>query len=209
MSVPTMLVIPKNMLFNLGLKSAENIFYQLPPDELINQAVGKGEGVLNNTGALVIDTGEFTGRSPKDRFIVKDTLTASTVNWNEFNLPIEEKYFDQLYQKMTDYLNDKKLWIRDCYACAHPDYRLNIRVINENPCCSLFAYNMFLRPEEKELGTIKIDWHLIQVPHFFADPATDGTRQKNFVIINFTKRIILIGGTQYTGEMKKAIFSIL
>jgi phosphoenolpyruvate carboxykinase (ATP) len=209
MSVPTMLVIPKNLLLNIGLKSAENIFYQLSPEELINQAVEKGEGVVSDTGALVIDTGEFTGRSPKDRFIVKDTLTASTINWNEFNLPIEEKYFDRLYQKMMDYLTDKKLWVRDCYACAHPDYRLKIRVVNENPCCSLFAYNMFLRPEEKELSNIKIDWHLIQVPHFFADPATDGIRQKNFVIINFTKKIILIGGTQYTGEMKKAIFSIL
>jgi phosphoenolpyruvate carboxykinase (ATP) len=209
MSVPAMFDIPKSMLFNLGLHSAENIFYQLSPRELIAQAVEKGEGILNDTGALVIDTGEFTGRSPKDRFIVKDALTASSVDWNAFNLPIEGKYFDQLYQKMMDYLADKQLWVRDCYACAHPGYRLNIRVINENPCCSLFAYNMFLRPEEKELDNIKIDWHLIQVPHFFADPATDGVLQKNFVIINFTKKIILIGGTQYTGEMKKAIFSIL
>src|SRR5450432_1555105 len=189
MSVPTMLVFPRNMLFNLGLKSAENIFYQLSPEELVNQSVEKGEGVLSDTGALVIDTGEFTGRSPKDKLIVKDALSASTINWNEFNLPIEEKYFNQLYQKMMEYLNDKKLWVRDCYACAHPGYRLNIRVINENPCCSLFVYNMFLRPEEKELSQLQIDWHLIQVPHFFADPAINGTRQKNFVLINFTKRI--------------------
>ena len=209
MSVPTMLAFPNSLLFNLGLKSAENIFYQLSPEELISQAVEKGEGVLSDTGALVIDTGEFTGRSPKDKFIVKDKLTASAIDWNEFNQPIEEKYFDLLYNKMMDYLNDKKLWIRDCYACAHPDYRLNIRVINENPCCNLFAYNMFLRPEEKELNEIEIDWHLIQVPHFFADPKTDGVPHKIFVIINFTKKIILIGGTQYTGEMKKGIFSIL
>jgi phosphoenolpyruvate carboxykinase (ATP) len=209
MSVPTMLAIPKDLLFNSGLISAENIFYQLSPHDLIAQAVEKGEGVLSDTDALVIDTGEFTGRSPKDRFIVKDALTASSVDWNDFNIPIEERYFDKLYRKMMDDLGDKKLWIRDCYACAHPDYRLNIRVVNENPCTNLFAYNMFLRPEESELAEIKIDWHLIQVPHFFAEPATDGTRQKNFVIINFTKKIILIGGTQYTGEIKKGIFSIL
>lgn len=201
--------IPKKLLFNLGLRSADNIFYQLNPEVLIRQAVEKGEGVLSDTGALVIDTGEFTGRSPKDRFIVKDSLTETSIDWNDFNLPIEEKYFDLLYKKMMDYLDDKKLWIRDCYACANNKYRLNIRVINENPCCNLFVYNMFLRPEEKELKEINIDWHLLQVPHFFANPATDGTRQKNFVIINFTKKIILIGGTQYTGEMKKAIFSIL
>src|SRR5674476_1529010 len=97
MSVPSRFAIPKNMLLNIGLKSAENIFYQLSPDELIKQSVEKGEGVLSDTGALVIDTGEFTGRSPKDKFIVKDKSTASTINWNEFNLPIEEKYFDRLY----------------------------------------------------------------------------------------------------------------
>jgi phosphoenolpyruvate carboxykinase (ATP) len=209
MSVPTMLAIPKDVLFNLGLKSAENIFYQLPPEDLISQAVAKGEGVLSDTGALVIDTSEFTGRSPKDRFIVKDQLTVDSINWNEFNIPIDEKYFDLLYLKIMNFLSDKKLWIRDCYACAARDYRLNIRVINTNPCCNLFVYNMFLRPEEKELEEIEIDWHLIQVPHFYADPATDGTPHKNFIIVNFTKKIILIGGTQYTGEMKKAIFSIL
>ncbi|HWH62266.1 MAG TPA: phosphoenolpyruvate carboxykinase (ATP), partial [Ginsengibacter sp.] len=209
MSVPTMLAIPKAILFNLGLKSAENIFYQLSPEELISQSVAKGEGVLSDTGALVIDTGEFTGRSPKDRFIVKDAITIDTINWNEFNIPIDEKYFDLLYKKMMDFLSNKKLWIRDCYACASPEYRLNIRVINENPCCNLFVYNMFLRPKEKELNEIEIDWHLIQVPHFYADPKTDGVPHKNFVTINFTKKIILIGGTQYTGEMKKAIFSIL
>ena len=209
MSVPTMLAIPKSLIFNLGLKSAENIFYQLSPEELINQAVSKGEGVLSDTGALVIDTGAFTGRSPKDRFIVKDKLTADTIDWNDFNIPIEEEYFEKLYKKMMDYLSDKKLWIRDCYACANQDYRLNIRVINTNPCCNLFVYNMFLRPGEKELQEIEIDWHLIQVPHFYACPETDGVPHENFVIINFTRKIILIGGTQYTGEMKKSVFSIL
>ena len=110
MSIPTMLAISRKILFNLGLKSAENIFYQLSPEDLINQSVEKGEGVLNNTGALVIDTGEFTGRSPENKFIVKDVITASTIDWNKFNLPIEEKYFDRLYNKMMDYLNDKKLF---------------------------------------------------------------------------------------------------
>jgi phosphoenolpyruvate carboxykinase (ATP) len=209
MSVPTMLDFPKKLLFNLGLKNAENVFYQLPPEELIKQAVEKGEGVLSDTGALVIDTGEFTGRSPKDRFIVRDDLTTNTIDWNDFNIPFEKHFFDRLYEKVVDFLKDKKLWIRDCYTCANPDYRLSIRVINENPCCNLFVYNMFLRPAEKDLEGIDIDWHLIQAPHFYADPKSDGTRQKNFAIINFTKRIILIGGTQYTGEMKKGVFSIL
>ena len=201
--------ISQRLLSDAGLTTTGKVFYQLPPGELIRQSVEKGEGVLSNTGALVIDTGEFTGRSPKDRYIVKDQKTATSIDWNEFNHPIEEKYFDLLYSKMAGYLLDKNLWIRDGFVCAHPAYRVNIRVINENPCCNLFAYNMFMRPAGNETDSGEIDWHLIQVPHFFANPQTDGTRNKNFVVINFTKKIILIGGTQYTGEMKKAIFSIL
>lgn len=209
MSVPTLLGLPKLALINLGLKSAENVHYQLSPEELIQQAVERGEGVLNSTGALVINTGEFTGRSPKDKFIVKDDITSGTVHWNEFNFPIEPKYFDQLQSKMMDYLQNKEIWVRDAYACADPNFRLNIRVINENPWSNLFAYNMFLRPQEEELDTFKPDWHIIQAPGFKANPETDGTRQHNFAIVSFTRKTILIGGTGYTGEMKKGIFTIL
>ena len=209
MSVPTMLSISKNDLLNLGLSSANNVHYQLSPDELTNQTVQRNEGVLNDTGALVIKTGEFTGRSPKDKFIVKDSITESTVHWNEFNQPFETKYFDALYKKMLAHLENKEIWVRDCYACADPDYRLNIRVINENPWSNLFVYNMFLRPREEELENFKPEWHIIQAPSFMADAKTDGTRQHNFTIADFTKKIILIGGTGYTGEMKKGIFTIL
>lgn len=189
--------------------NSKDIFYQLLPEDLISHALEKGEAILSDTGALVIDTGEFTGRSPKDRFIVKNDETDKTINWNDFNQPIEEKYFMPLFKKMMEYIKDKKLWVRDCHVCAKKQYRVNIRVINENPCCNLFAYNMFLRPQKEYLKNIKVDWHLIQLPRFFADPYSDGVRRKNFVIINFTEKIILIGGTQYTGEIKKAVFSIL
>jgi phosphoenolpyruvate carboxykinase (ATP) len=209
MSVPTMINLPKNELLNLGLKVGENIHYQLTPEELTEQTVARGQGVLNDTGALVIKTGEFTGRSPKDKFIVKDEMTADTVHWNDFNIPVEAKHFDQLYSKMMAYLDDKELWVRDSFACADPGYRLNIRVVNENPWSNLFAYNMFLRPQEEELEGFKPDWHIIQAPGFKADPAVDGTRQHNFAMVSFTKRTILIGGTGYTGEMKKGIFTIL
>jgi phosphoenolpyruvate carboxykinase (ATP) len=209
MSVPTMINLPKNELVNVGLRVGENIHYQLTPEELTAQTVEKGQGVLNDTGALVIKTGEFTGRSPKDKFIVKDDITADTIHWNDFNIPVEAKYFDQLYSKMMNYLENKELWVRDCYACADPGYRLNIRVVNENPWSNLFAYNMFLRPQEEELEGFKPDWHIIQAPGFKADPAVDGTRQHNFAMVSFAKRTILIGGTGYTGEMKKGIFTIL
>ncbi len=209
MSVPSMLTLPKYALINLGIKSAENVHYQLKPQELTEQTVARKEGVINDTGALVIETGEFTGRSPKDKFIVKDEITSETVHWNEFNIPIEPKYFDQLYKKILTHLENKEIWVRDCYACADPAYRLNIRVINENPWSNLFANNMFLRPQEEELENFKPNWHIIQAPTFKADAATDGTRQHNFAIVNFSKKIILIGGSGYTGEMKKGIFTIL
>jgi len=197
------------MLFSLGLPSAEHTFYQLDPEELIEQCLERNEGVLSDTGALVINTGKFCGRCPRDRFIVKDKITSNVVDWNEINQPIEEKYFDSLYRKMIDHLRNKEIWIRDSFACADPEYRVNIRTINEDPASNLFAYNMFLRPSQRELQNFNPDWYIIHAPSFFADPQVDGTRQGNFTIINFSKRVILIAGSSYTGEIKKGIFSIL
>ncbi|MFT3908601.1 MAG: phosphoenolpyruvate carboxykinase (ATP) [Ferruginibacter sp.] len=209
MSITTMTEAPLKALEKIGLHSTKPVHYQLTPSELSEQAIQRKEAVLNDTGALLINTGEFTGRSPKDKFTVKDELTADTVHWNDFNIPLEPKYFDQMHEKLVNYLNTKETWVRDCYACADPAYRLNIRVINENPWSNLFAYNMFLRPNEDELENFKADWHIIQAPGFKADPAVDGTRQHNFAMVSFTKKMILIGGTGYTGEMKKGIFTIL
>jgi len=209
MSVSTMRTPPLTALKDLGITTTQPIHYQLNPDELIEQTLQRNEGVLSDSGALVIKTGEFTGRSPKDKFIVKDELTTDTIDWNEFNIPINAKYFDQVYNKMMAYLSNKELWVRDSFVCADPLYRLNIRVINENPWSNLFAYNMFLRPSESIPGSFETEWHIIHTPGFRAIPETDGTRQHNFAMVNFTKKIILIGGTGYTGEMKKGIFTIL
>ncbi|NCI49825.1 phosphoenolpyruvate carboxykinase (ATP) [Sediminibacterium roseum] len=208
--IATTIMIPTEKLKALGLSGNNGIHYQLGPAELTEQAVLRGQGILNDTGALCIQTGEFTGRSPNDKFIVKDAGTEGTVDWNKFNIPIEEKYFHQLKKKLLEYLGAKEeIWVRDAYACADPAHRLNIRVINENPWSNLFAYNMFLRPSERELENFEPEWHIIQAPGFRADPAVDGTRQHNFAIISFTHKTILIGGTGYTGEMKKGIFSVL
>jgi phosphoenolpyruvate carboxykinase (ATP) len=204
------IMIPAKQLQKLGFSANTGLHYQLSPSELVEQTVLRGQGVLNDTGALCIQTGEFTGRSPKDKFIVKDAVTENSVDWNNFNIPIEEKYFHQLKKKLLDYLGAKEeVWIRDAYACADPAYRLNIRVINENPWSNFFAHNMFLRPEENELENFEPDWHIIQAPGFKADPAVDGTRQHNFAVLSFTHKTILIGGSGYTGEMKKGIFSVL
>lgn len=183
--------------------------WNLSPDALIEKSIDLGLGVLNDTGALVVKTGKFTGRSPKDKFTVKDSITENTVDWGEINIPMLPETFDKLYQKVCNYLSDKEVWVRDSYACADPEHRLNIRVVNETPWSNLFAHNLFLRPTEEEIKTQVPDWHIIQAPSFLADPAVDGTRQGNFTIVNFTKKVILIGGSEYTGEMKKGIFGVL
>lgn len=209
MSVQTMIAAPKNALLKLGFSNVENVHYQLDPTTLTEQSVKRGDGVLNDTGALLVNTGKFTGRSPKDKFTVKDAITENTVNWNDFNLPIEEKYFFQLKEKMLAHLSQKEIWVRDCFACAEEAYRLRLRFINENPWSNLFCYNMFIRPEEKDLENFEPHWHVIQAPSFKANPAVDGTRADNFAIISFTHKTILIGGTGYTGEIKKGIFGML
>jgi phosphoenolpyruvate carboxykinase (ATP) len=196
--------------FKLGLKNKETIRYQLTPEELVEDSIRIGEGVLNDTGALVIRTGEFTGRSPKDKFTVKDETTADSVHWNDFNIPIEPGYFDIVYKKVIAYLDTlPEIWMRDCYACADPRFRLNVRVVNEKPWNNLFAYNMFLRPSEEELEIIEPDWHVIAAPGLKLDPKECGTRQHNAAVVSFKHKMILIAGTGYTGETKKGIFTIL
>lgn len=209
MSVPT-ISFSSEKLIKLGLTNTENIHYQSSPEELVQDTLRMGEGVLTDAGALAIRTGEFTGRSPKDKFTVKDETTENTVHWNEFNIPIEDKQFHLVHKKIMDYLNScDALWIRDCYACADPRYRLNIRVVTEKPWTNLFAYNMFLRPEEDELDNFKPDWHVISAPGLRLDPKESGTRQHNGAIVSFKHKTILIAGSGYTGETKKGIFTIL
>ena len=186
-----------------------NFKYQLTPDELHEITIEKGMGREASSGALAINTGEFTGRSPKDRFIVKDEVTQDKIWWGDINIPFASEKFDSLYNKVISYLNEKELYVRDCYACADHNYRMDIRVVTEYPWSNLFAYNMFIRPTEEELRNFDPEWTVINAPGFMADPEVDGTRQHNFAILNFTKKVALIGGTGYTGEIKKGIFSAL
>ncbi|MFD2785462.1 phosphoenolpyruvate carboxykinase (ATP) [Hymenobacter rubripertinctus] len=193
----------------LGISRASQVHLNLPPAALVEEALRRGEGTLTDTGALMADTGAFTGRSPKDRFVVKDANTQDSVWWGDINIPFEADKFDQLHAKMVKYLEDKELYVRDAYAGANPDYELKLRVVNELAWHNLFCYNMFLRPAEGADTSWTPDFSIICAPGFEADPAVDGTRQKNFAILNFTKKMILIGGTGYAGEMKKGIFGVL
>lgn len=195
-------------LKELGIENAK-IHYQLSPEELQDITIKTGQGIETSTGALAVNTGEYTGRSPQDRYIVKDSISENQVWWGKVNIPFEPAAFEALYNKVTAYLSDKEIYVRDSYVCSDPNYRLNVRVITETPWANLFCYNMFLRPEMEELANFDPEWTLLCVPSFMADPAVDGTRQSNFAILDFTRKVVLIGGTGYTGEMKKGIFSAL
>ena len=193
---------------SLGLKNV-TAHWNLSSEELIEISLKNGLAKMTDSGAITVDTGEFTGRSPKDRFIVKDEVTKDLVWWGNVNIPFEPAKFGSLLDKMLKHLEGKDIFVRDVYACADPRYRMKIRVINEMPWSNLFAYNMFLRPEEKELKDFVPEWTVISAAGFTADPEADGTRQHNFAILDFTRKMAIVGGTGYTGEIKKGIFSAL
>jgi phosphoenolpyruvate carboxykinase (ATP) len=196
-------------LKDLGLNQLSTIYWNLTPAQLVKESVDRKMGVITDTGALAIDTGEFTGRSPKDRFIVCDNKTEDAVWWGDINIKFSTEKFNGLYNKMIKYFEGKDVFVRDAYACSSDEFRLNLRVINEYPWSNHFANNMFIEPTKSELADFNPEWHILNAPGFLADPETDGTRQHNFAVIDFTKKMILIGGTGYTGEIKKGIFSVL
>jgi len=196
-------------LQSIGLNNVGNTFWNLTPSELVEDIVVLGQGVLTDSGAIAIETGEFTGRSPKDRFIVCDAKTENSVDWGNINIKFETEKYNALYNRMKAYLTNKDLYVRDAYACADDEHRLNLRVVTEFPWSNMFAYNMFLRPTEEEIKDFTPEWHIVCAPEFMAEAELDGTRQHNFAIINFTDKMIIIGGTGYTGEIKKGIFSVL
>ncbi len=195
-------------LESIGVNSPQQ-FWNLSAEQLVEESIKRGEGELTDFGALLIKTGKFTGRSPKDRFVVKDDLTQDTVDWGEINLPISTSHYEGLEKKVKTYLSERDVFVRDAYACADDNYRLNIRLVTELPWSNQFGYNMFLRPTREEISVFDPEWTILCAPGFKADPDVDGTRQDNFAVINFSRKTILIGGTGYTGEIKKGIFSVL
>ncbi len=196
-------------ILDIILKSASTAHQNLTPAELVSHAITNGEGVLTDTGALMADTGEFTGRSPKDKFCVVDSKTENTVWWGDVNNRFESDKFEKLMNKVIAHYAGKKVYMRHAYACADPRYRLNVTVVNETAYHNLFCNNLFLRPESSELPTFETEWLILNAPSFKAVSAEDGTRQHNFSIIDFSRKIILVGGSGYTGEMKKGIFTVL
>ncbi len=208
--VKTLLKTPRNKdLQKYGLKNT-TAQWNLDGEMLQKLTMDKGMGTETENGTLCVNTGKFTGRSPKDRFLVKDDYTKDKVWWGRINKPLDPENFDQLYKEVTAYLSGKEIYVRDAAVCAAPEYRMNVRTITEYPWSDFFIKNMFLRLEEDGLEDFEEEWLVLCAPGFEAnDPTSFGIRAGNFSIINFTKKIALIGGSAYTGEMKKGIFSAL
>jgi len=176
---------------------------------LVEAALRRGEAVLAASGSLVAETGKRTGRSPKDKFTITDAITENTVAWGSANQPFSAEKFDVLYERVLDYLKDKELFVQDLFCGADPKYRLPIQVINEYAWHNLFVRQLFIRPTAEDLKTHQPEFTIVSAPGFKADPKRDGTNSEVFVLVNFAKKLVLIGGTEYAGEMKKSIFGVM
>jgi phosphoenolpyruvate carboxykinase (ATP) len=191
------------------LAAGANVRLNLSTAELVDAAVARGNATLAANGALVALTGDRTGRSPRDKFIVEDDETRQRVDWGKVNQPFSAARFQALLDRVTAHLRERDLYVNDLYAGADPAYRLPIRVIAEYAWHALFVKQLFIRPEPGELASHTPEFTVIAAPEFEADPERDGTRTATFILTDFGRRIVLIGGTRYAGEMKKSIFGVM
>ena len=192
-----------------GIKGARAAHWNMAAPNLYEESIKRCEGLLAPGGALVVETGEYTGRSPKDKFIVEEATSRDNIWWGSVNQAISEEHYAAIRQKILDYYVDRDLFIQDSYAGADLDYRLNVRVVTETAWHALFTSNMFIRPADDALAQFEPAFTILHAPGLNVDPATDGTNSDICVIMNFDAREVLITGTWYAGEIKKSVFSIL
>jgi len=193
----------------LEIPTTGHVYRNLPTPELVEQALARGEGKFASNGALFVTTGERTGRSPNDRFVVDSPDVHDDIWWGKVNVPMSEEHFDGLYNKVIEQLGKSDQYVFDGFAGADPGYRLPVRVITVKAWHSLFARTLFVRPTKEELASHTPEFTVINAGEFLADPRTDGTNSGVFVCISFARRTVIIGGTQYGGEIKKSIFSVM
>ncbi|ASV68594.1 phosphoenolpyruvate carboxykinase (ATP) [Cytobacillus sp. FSL W7-1323] len=192
------------------LLKGENIQVQLSVPQLVEKVLNRNEGVLTSTGAIRATTGKYTGRSPKDKYTVEEASSKDKIDWGSVNQPISEAVFNNLYNKVIAFLKEKEeVFVFKGFAGADKKHRMPIQVINEYAWHNLFAHQLFIRPTEEDLLDHESEFTVISAPNFKADPAVDGTASETFIIVSFERRIVLIGGTEYAGEMKKSIFSVM
>jgi phosphoenolpyruvate carboxykinase (ATP) len=186
------------------------LFVNLSTSALLERSLLRGSGILTSTGAISCRTGKRTGRSPNDKFVVQDQTTTSKVNWGKVNQPIEPSVFGKLHKKVNEYLSEvPELYTFDGFAGADPKHRISLRVTTESAWHCLFARTMFIRPKPEQLKAFKSDWNILHAPSLLLDPALSGVKSEAFIGIDFAKRIVLLIGTQYAGEIKKSIFTIM
>src|SRR5881397_806856 len=192
-----------------GLAPQHAVHWNLSPAALYEHAVRRGEGVITEGGAFCAVTSPHTGRSPNDKFVVREASSHADIWWGRVNQPFEEAQFDRLRADVARHLNDQELCVRDLFAGADPNHRIAIRFVTPNAWHALFVSNMFLRPTPADLASFIPSWLVLHAPELLADPAVHGTRSGTFIVVNFGKQTILIGGTRYAGELKKSVFTIL
>jgi phosphoenolpyruvate carboxykinase (ATP) len=196
-------------LENIGFRNLNTVYWQLHTPQLYEQSIRRQEGFVSHLGPLVVRTGDHTGRSPRDRFIVHEPTTSDEIWWGDINRPFSREQFDELLQKVLAYFQGKNAFVQNAFAGADKNYRIAVRVITETAWASLFARNMFVRATNEELEGFEPDYTVIHAPNFHAMPQYDGTNTAAFILLNFDERLVLIGGTAYAGEIKKSIFSVL
>jgi phosphoenolpyruvate carboxykinase (ATP) len=201
--------IGSNALAQLGLTNLGNVFWNLSTPALYEEIVRRREGWISHLGPMVVHTGHHTGRSPNDKFIVREPSSEHKIAWGKVNQPMEGARFDALYMKLCAFFQGRDVFIQNLYAGADPSHRLPVRVITDYSWHNLFARNLLIQPDEPVIHTSPDTFTIIDSPRFHASPENDGTNSEVFIVINFARRIGIIGGTTYAGEIKKSVFTVL
>mgnify|MGYP000754853931 FL=1 len=201
-------VNPSQRLEDQGISGLGNVYYNLMEPALVEAALKRGEGTLGNGGTLLVSTGEHTGRSPKDKFVVRTPSVEGSIWWDN-NKPMEPEAFDRLHADMLEYVKGRDLFVQDLYGGADPQNRLDVRVVTELAWHGLFIRHLLRRPAREELNSFVPEFTIINVPSFKADPERHGCRSETVIALNFDKKLILIGGSEYAGENKKSVFTLL
>lgn len=196
-------------LEQLGIVNTAAVYRNLTPAQLTEHALRRGEGTLSATGALVVKTGKYTGRSANDKFIVDTPAVHDDIAWGKVNRPMEKEKFDAIFAKVTAYLQNKEVYVFDGFAGADPKYTKSFRIVNELASQNLFIHQLLLRPTAEQLADYKADFTIICVPGFKCDPQRDHTHSEAAIMIDYEKKLVLIAGSQYAGEIKKSVFSVM
>ncbi len=196
-------------LENLGIINTKEIYRNLSVPHLVEKAVARGEGTLSETGALCVFTGKYTGRSPEDKFIADEPSIHNVVDWNKQNVAIAPEKFEAIYRRMTAYLQNREIFVFDGYAGADPAYRANFRIVNEMASQNLFIHQLLIRPDAADLAGFAPDYTIIAAPGFHCIPEIDGVHSEAAILVSFERKLVIIAGSQYSGEIKKSVFSVM